>query len=181
MRPHGISKSTSRWTTLKSCSMLQGRHDGRSTERTSHLDGWCGWALNMTAFHPQNWTQCVAPQLTGLTLTILIHKRLRSLTLLVLGTIQTTLKERFQISAETEHVIPVPPRNNRGFSASLRLLDEFSWSMSSRGVHTSTSCERSSHPLSVRLVKKLLLDTLLWTCQDWSAQGNFFCFSQGCY
>ena len=86
-----------------------GRHDGRYTERTSHLDGWCWWALNMTAFHPQNWTQCVAPRLMGLTLTILIHKRLRSLTLIVLGTIQTTPEERFQISALNlkQNVIPV--------------------------------------------------------------------------
>ena len=91
----------------------------------------------MTAFDPQNWTQCVAPRLMGLTLTVMIHQYLRSLTLKVLGTIQTTCSQSV-------------PGTTKGFLAVLRHLDEFSPDVHTSGV-CPTSCEGSSYPLSVRL------------------------------
>ena len=57
------------------------------------------------------------------------HQPLQSLTLKVWDIIQTSPEERSRdpsTQSETEVVIPVPPRNNRGFSGALRHLDEFS-------------------------------------------------------
>ena len=68
------------------CSLLLGRVSIQMPSKTLIMkpgDGWCWWALTVTAFDPQNWTQCVAPRLMGLTLTVMIHQYLRSLTLKV--------------------------------------------------------------------------------------------------
>ena len=130
----------------------RGHHDGRFTERTSSFSTVVVLVgINTTAFLPRNWTQCAAPRLMGLTLTLQIHLHLRSLTVDGAGGEVPDLSSQ----SAMEHVVSLSQQASGIFTNS-------HWSMCSRGVHTlcgacPTTCEGSSHPLSVRVCEEIVV------------------------
>ena len=103
----------------------RGYHDVHG-EDVLHFDGWCWWALNTTAFLPTELDQVRG---TALDVSVAEPPAVAESDTESLGHNSDVAGGEVpdpSTQSETEVVIPVPPRNNRGFSAALRHLDEFS-------------------------------------------------------